>query len=59
MPVNRTLARALVKKYGNKKGKEIYYAMEMEHKPSFKKGMATAMKEKHILKHFPKKRKKK
>jgi hypothetical protein len=59
MPVNRTLARALVKTYGEKKAKEIYYTMENDNKPAFKKGLATATKEKHTLKHFPKKRKKK
>lgn len=59
MPVNKSLAKALVKKYGPKKGKQIYYAMENEGKPSFKKGLKTAEKEGHVLKHFPKKRKKK
>lgn len=57
MPVNKTLAKALVKKYGAKKGKEIYMAMESEGKTTFKKGLKTAMKEKHTLKHFPKKKK--
>jgi hypothetical protein len=59
MPVNKTLAKALIKKYGPKKAKEIYYAMESEGKPAFKKGLATAIKEKHTQKTFPKKRKKK
>jgi hypothetical protein len=38
---------------------EIYYAMENEGKPAFKKGLKTAKKEGHVLKKFPKKRKKK
>jgi hypothetical protein len=59
MPVNKNLAKALVKKYGEKKGKEVYYAMENEKKKSFKKGMKTAKKEKHLVKNFPKKKGKK
>ena len=58
MPVNKNMAKALVKKYGPKKGKQIYYAMENDNKPSFQKGMKTATKEGHTLKHFPRKRKK-
>ena len=59
MPVNKSLAKSLIKKYGPKKAKEIYYAMENEGKPAFKKGLDTATKEGHIQKHFPRKRKKK
>ena len=59
MPVNRSLARRLIEKYGYEEGKRIYYAMENEHSDSFKKGMKTAMKEKHINKAFPRKKKKK
>ena len=59
IPVNKTLAKKLIKEYGHDKAMEIYYAMENEGKPSFKKGMTTAMKEKHTQMHFPKKRKKK
>jgi hypothetical protein len=58
MPVNKTLMKALIKQYGLKKAKEVYYAMENEGKPPFKKGLATAEKEKHTQKTFPKKRKK-
>ena len=57
MPVNKSLASALVKKYGKKKGKDIYYSMENDAKPGFKKGLATAKKEGHISAHFPKKKK--
>ena len=60
MPVNKTLAHALIEKYGRKKGMEIYYAMEREGKPAFKKGLKTAKKEGHVTKRFPNgKRKKK
>jgi len=54
MPVNKNLAKALVKKYGEKRGKDIYYAMESEKGKAFKKGIATAKKEKRTLKKFPK-----
>jgi hypothetical protein len=39
MPVNKHLMQALIKKYGKKKGTEIYYAMENEekHAKKFKK----------------------
>jgi hypothetical protein len=57
MPVNKSLAKALIKKYGKKKGEDIYYAMENEKKASFKKGLKTATKEHHTLAHFPKKKK--
>lgn len=59
MPINKSLAKKLIEKYGAKKGKEIYYKMEAEGKPAFKKGLKTAEKEGHTLKHFPKKKKKK
>jgi len=59
MPVNKTLAEALIKRYGRKKAMKIYYAMENEGKPAFKKGLATATKEGHTSKKFPRKRKKK
>ena len=58
MPVNKSLAKSLIEKYGYEKGMKIYYAMENEGKPAFKKGMKTAEKEGHIQKHFPKKKKK-
>lgn len=53
MPVNKSLAKALIKKYGPEKGKDIYYAMENDNKSAFKKGLKTAKKENHILKKFP------
>jgi hypothetical protein len=37
MPVNKKKMAALVKEYGEKKGKEVYYAMEQKEK-SKKKG---------------------
>ena len=54
MPVNKSLAKALIKKYGKKKAKGIYYGMEAEKKPGFQKALKTARKEKHTLKNFPK-----
>jgi hypothetical protein len=59
LPVNKSLAKKLIEKYGYEKAMEIYYAMENEGKPAFKKGLKTAKKEGHVLKKFPKKRKKK
>lgn len=56
MPVNKNLAKALVKRYGSKKGENIYYAMENEKSAAFKKGIKTATKEKHTIKKFPKKK---
>jgi len=47
MPLNLSLMKSLVKKYGYKKGKDVYFAMENEGKPSFKKGMKTASAEGH------------
>jgi hypothetical protein len=58
MPVNKTLMKKLIAEYGYDKAKEIYYKMESEGKPSFKKGLDTAIKEKHTQKHFTKKGKK-
>jgi len=57
MPVNKSLAKALVKKYGKKKAEDIYYGMENEGKPAFKKGLAKAKREGHVSAHFPKKKK--
>jgi hypothetical protein len=54
MPVNKSLAKSLKKKYGSKKGESIYYAMENSGSKSFKKGLKNATKEGHTLKKFPK-----
>lgn len=59
MPVNKSLASSLVKTYGKKKGESIYYGMESEAKPAFKKGLRTAAKEGHTSAHFPGAKKKK
>lgn len=32
MPINKGMMRELVKEYGEKKGKEVYYAMEQKRK---------------------------
>ena len=53
-PVNRSLARKLIKTYGKKKAEKIYYGLEAEKNPSFIKALRTAKKEKHTLKKFPK-----
>lgn len=55
MPVNKHLAQNLKKQYGSKKGEQVYFAMENSNKKSFKKGLATAKREKHTVAHFPKK----
>lgn len=35
MPINQSLMRALKKKYGEKRGEDIYYAMENAGVPPF------------------------
>ena len=59
MPVNKKLARALIKHYGYDKGKEIYMSMEKDNKPAFRKGMKTAKKKGETQKSFPRRPKKK
>jgi hypothetical protein len=54
MPINQSLFKSLVKKYGYKRGKDIYFSMESEGKPAFRKGLKTAKKEGHIVKKAPK-----
>ena len=54
MPVNKSLAGSLKKKYGAKKGESVYYAMENKGTKSFKKGLKTAKKEGHTSAKFPK-----
>ena len=44
MPKIAHLWNNLVKEYGAKRGAEIYYAMESEGKPPFKKGLAAKAK---------------
>lgn len=55
MPINKSLYNSLVKTYGAKRAKEVYYAMESDNKPAFKKGLKTAIKEKHTIKKIYKK----
>lgn len=55
MPVNKSLAEALKKKYG-KKAPSIYAAMENKGAPAFKKGLKTAKAENHTTATFPKKK---
>ncbi len=52
MPVNKSLAKSLKKKYGAKKGESVYFGMENAGKPAFKKGMKTATKEGHTAAHM-------
>lgn len=54
MPVNKSLATSLKKKYGSKKGESVYYAMENKGTKAFKKGLKTAKKEGHTSIKFPK-----
>lgn len=61
MPVNKSLAKSLTKKYGAKKGKRVYYAMENSRGKTgkaFKKGLKTAKREGHTTKKFPNKKRK-
>lgn len=48
MPVNRKKMNAMMKEYGAKKGKEVYYAMEnkMKHESGMPRKMDTPMKRK-------------
>lgn len=55
MPINKSLYNSLVKQYGASKAKTIYYSMENENKSSFRKGLKTAIKERHTIKKIYKK----
>lgn len=57
MPVNKSLAKSLIAKYGQKRGESIYYGLENSGKKSFAKGLKTAKKEGHTTVKFPKKSK--
>ena len=60
MPINKTLAAALVKKYGKKKGESIYFGLENAKGKkglAFRKGLKTAKKEGHVVAKFSKKKK--
>lgn len=57
MPVNKSMYDAMVKQYGPKRGKEVYFASESAGKPAFKKGLKTAKKEGHTMEHAPKTKK--
>jgi hypothetical protein len=59
MPINKPLAKKLIEKYGHDRGMDIYFSLEREGKESFKKGLKTAISKGHILKKFPRKKKKK
>ena len=54
MPINKDLYNALIKKYGPKKGKEVYFGMENKGSKAFKKGLATAKRKGRVYKHVPK-----
>jgi hypothetical protein len=56
MPINQSLAAALKKKYGAKKGEGVYFAMENSKGKTgaaYKKGLKTAKKEGHTQSKFP------
>lgn len=55
MPINASLAKSLITKYGKNKAKKIYFGLENEKKPAFQKGLKTASKEGDTTVHFPKK----
>lgn len=52
MPINKTLISSLQKQYGKKKGTSVYFGMENKGSKAFKKGVATAKKEKHTVAHL-------
>ncbi len=52
MPVNVSMLKSMQKQYGKKKGQSVYFASENSGKKSFKKGLATAKKEGHTVKHL-------
>ena len=56
MPIVRSIMNNLIKKYGNKKGKSIYYAME--NKGKLTKAKRTATKQGHTVKKWKSKTKK-
>ena len=57
MPINKPLYSSLVKKYGAKKGKQVYFAMENKGTKSFKKGLKTAKRQGKTMAHAPKTKK--
>lgn len=62
MPINKSLAFALIKKYGKKKGESIYFGLENakgKKGSAFRKGLKTAKREGHTVAKFPKKKKRK
>ena len=52
MPINIVLMNSLIKKYGPKKGKSIYFGMENEGKAGFQKGVKTASKQGKTVAHL-------
>jgi len=52
MPVNVSLIKKLQGTYGKKKGTSVYFGMENKGSKAFKKGVKTASKEGHTVKHL-------
>lgn len=52
MPINVSEFNAMKKKYGAKKGKQVYFASENKGSKAFKKGIKTATKEGHTAKNL-------
>jgi hypothetical protein len=52
MPINTSLLKSLQKKYGSDKGTSVYFGMENKSSKGFKKGLKTAKKEGHTVKHL-------
>ena len=60
MPINKTLKAKLIKQYGVKEAKNVYFGMENSKGKTgkiYKKGLKTATKEKHIQAHYKTKKK--
>ena len=52
MPINLPMFAAMKKKYGAKKGKQVYFASENSGKKSFAKGVKTAQKQGKTVAHL-------
>jgi hypothetical protein len=57
MPINKSLKAGLIKQYGAKKAEKVYFGLESKGSKTFKKGLATAKKERHTQAHYKSKKK--
>lgn len=49
MPIASSLYKSLRKKYGADKGRSVYFAMEKERNPKFRKAVRTATRRGHVM----------